>query len=164
MTITELLCKTLRLDSHTPIKHDPLFTTRRMSSRDINRLVISFLRTYYTLPSLLFTNSFLPQSHILSPTALRDSIWNFKPVSINGIRSVIRSMGLASLEHIYPKSKSSAPIQTAMLPASYQVESKTKAILKDSRIIISPFCPPPQVPEVIFHNKNESPSWKCFCA
>lgn len=108
MTIPELLCKTLRLDSHTPIKHDPHFTTRKRSFRDMNRLVTSFLGSCYILPSILFTNSFLPQSHIMSPTALRDSIWNLKPVSINGMRSAIRSMGLARLEHVYPKSKSSA--------------------------------------------------------
>jgi len=44
----------------------------------MNRLVISCLWSYYILSPVLFTNLFLPQSHILSPTALRDSIWNFK--------------------------------------------------------------------------------------
>lgn len=104
---TEFLCKTLRLDPHMPFKHAPHFTTRNKSSRHEQTGYILSL-VIFILSSILFTNLFLPQSHILSSTALRDGIWNLKPVSINGMRSAIRSTGPARLGHTYPKSKCSA--------------------------------------------------------
>lgn len=117
------------------LKHDPHFR-RKISSREMNRLVITSLWSYFFLPSYLF----LRQSCILCPTALRDSIWNLKPVSSNGMRSALRFTGQERLKHL-SQVQTQCPIQTAMLPACYQVELKTKVILKDSWIIISPFCP-----------------------
>lgn len=96
------------------------------------RLVISFLWPYYVLPSILFTNLFFPQSYTPSP----------RP-SVTAFGTLNQSQSVGQLSDPWDQKDQNAFIQipsAALLPASYQVELKTKVILKDSRSIISPFC------------------------
>lgn len=104
------------------------------------RLVISFLWSYSSLPPILFTNLCLPQSCTPSP---KPSVTVFGTLSSLNQQDE-ESYQIPRIRKIRTqlfKVQVQCPIQTAMLPDSYQVGLKTKVILKESRIIISPFLP-----------------------